>query len=170
MQVLDQDYLNSLFRYEAGQLYWKDTTVKGPGRPRSKGPLGHPGQKGHLSFPLPGGRRVKVSRVIWVMHFGPIPEGYEVDHINRVTHDDRLSNLRLATSSEQKCNRRRVHRSGVPPKYPRNVCCTNGRYFAKVYKNKRCHLGPMRDTPEQAANDAASLRKMWHGEFATHCN
>lgn len=36
-------------------------------------------------------------RVIWIMHFGSIPAGMEVDHINHVKSDNRITNLRLVT-------------------------------------------------------------------------
>lgn len=43
-------------------------------------------------------------RVLWVAFNGDIPEGFEIDHINTIRTDNRLDNLRLATSSENKRN------------------------------------------------------------------
>ncbi|WP_320910248.1 HNH endonuclease signature motif containing protein [Citrobacter farmeri] len=36
------------------------------------------------------GKRIGVHRIIWEMHHGEIPTGYEVDHINHVKHDNRI--------------------------------------------------------------------------------
>jgi hypothetical protein len=52
----------------------------------------------------------RVHRVVWQTFVGPIPAGKTVDHINRCTGDNRLSNLRLATTNQQRVNQ---DRSGV---------------------------------------------------------
>ena len=43
-------------------------------------------------------------RVIWELTHGPIPDGMEIDHIDRCCTNNRLDNLRLVTSSENSCN------------------------------------------------------------------
>lgn len=44
-------------------------------------------------------------RVIWVLFYGPIPEGFTVDHVNRKRGDNRIENLRLLTAAGQAKNR-----------------------------------------------------------------
>ena len=44
-----------------------------------------------------------VHRLVWESFNGPIPEGYELDHINAERYDNRLSNLRVVTRKEN-CN------------------------------------------------------------------
>ena len=46
------------------------------------------------------GKLRQAHRIIWEMHHGPIPEGMEIDHINHVTDDNRIENLRLVTRKE----------------------------------------------------------------------
>lgn len=43
-------------------------------------------------------------RFIWEAFNGEIPEGMEIDHINTNRSDNRLENLRLVSSSENKRN------------------------------------------------------------------
>ena len=42
----------------------------------------------------------KVHRLVWEAFYGPIPEGYEINHINEVKTDNRLENLSLVTHKE----------------------------------------------------------------------
>lgn len=48
----------------------------------------------------------KVHRIIWTVFNGPIPDGFEIDHINRICNDNRLDNLRLVTSAQNNHNRK----------------------------------------------------------------
>jgi hypothetical protein len=44
---------------------------------------------------------------------GPIPDGYEVDHINQIPHDNRINNLRLVTHSQNQQNRRGAQKNNL---------------------------------------------------------
>ena len=50
-------------------------------------------------------RRVAIAHVVAECWYGKRPEGYEVDHINRNSQDNRYKNLRYVTKSEQMKNR-----------------------------------------------------------------
>jgi len=41
-----------------------------------------------------------LHKLLYMCFVGPIPKGYEVDHINDVRDDNRLENLQLLTKSE----------------------------------------------------------------------
>jgi hypothetical protein len=45
------------------------------------------------------GRRVYANRVVWRLTFGPIPEGYQVDHKDDNSLNDRPGNLQLLDSN-----------------------------------------------------------------------
>ena len=51
-----------------------------------------------------GDKKEPLHRVILTTFVGK-SSGHSVDHINRIRHDNRLSNLRWATRSEQMLNR-----------------------------------------------------------------
>ena len=66
-----------------------------------------------------GYRRVSVAgvgygvhRLVWEMHYGPIPEGMEIDHINGVRDDNAVENLRMATRAENGWNHK-MHRQNT---------------------------------------------------------
>ena len=51
------------------------------------------------------GKRYQVSRLIWQMHNGEIPEGMQIDHINRDKLDNRIENLRCVTPTQNEWNK-----------------------------------------------------------------
>lgn len=107
-------------------------------------------------YPMVGKRQVFAHRIIWEMHHGPIPEGMQIDHINGVRDDNRLSNLRTLSHKHNSWNRgaRTDNISGV-----RNVqAMKDGRFRVRIMKDgKRSHVGYYHNITE--AEDA-SKKKM----------
>lgn len=58
---------------------------------------------------MAGARLGSVHRLVWKAFNGEIPEGLEIDHINRVKDDNRLSNLRAVTRSDNQRNNHRLN-------------------------------------------------------------
>lgn len=42
----------------------------------------------------------RAHRLVWESHNGKIPQGFEINHINNIKTDNRLTNLELVTRSE----------------------------------------------------------------------
>src|SRR5581483_9439840 len=89
-------------------------------------------------------------RIAWLLSFGEWP-ACGIDHINGQKHDNRISNLRLATYSQNGCNRgvQRNTLSRFKGVYP--ITGTNG-WFARIEINgRKKYLGAFK-TRELAAD------------------
>jgi phosphotransferase system IIB component len=112
------------------------------------------------------GKRMTVymHREVMIHKFGEIPKGLEVDHINNDEKlNNTLSNLRFATSAENKCNRSASSNNKLGVK---GVFQTrSGTYKAYINKDgKRYELGSFETLEEaKAAHKAAS--RIFHQEF-----
>jgi hypothetical protein len=93
------------------------------------------------------------------------PAGFVVDHRNREGLDNRKSNLRLATRSQNNCNRKQMQGTS---KY-RGVCYnkrTKKWRAAISFNGMYKHLG-LFETEEEAGRAYDEAAKELHGEFAT---
>lgn len=97
-------------------------------------------------------KRYREHRIIWEMFNGEIPILMEIDHINRIRHDNRISNLRLATRHEQNLNLSKRESTDVT-----GVCFSkkDKRWQANIgFMGKRIHLGQFLNK-----TDAIQVRK-----------
>lgn len=95
-----------------------------------------------------------------------VPEGMDVDHVNGDRYDNRESNLRCATRSQNMANRRA--RGDVPgsPYIGVHYHKCSGKYVAHITQNKKAiHLGSF-DDPEYAARVRDGAAIYLFGEFA----
>jgi len=107
----------------------------------------------------------RLSRVIWTLMFGVIPDGFYVDHINGNKTDNRLCNLRLVTGKQNQENRPapRNTTSGY-----RGVCWHKA---AQKWMARICHNGK-RETIGffDTAEDAYAAYKNRAKQLYTHAN
>lgn len=111
------------------------------------------------------GMRFRGTHLIWLIVHGRYPACI-IDHINGVTSDDRLLNLREASISENAANsRRHIDRINNLPKGV-YACPGNKPFMAAICINRKKKTLGYFDTPQEAA-DAYQRAAISHfGEFA----
>lgn len=97
------EYLRQRFDYgpETGALTWRPWP--GLNRRRAGKEVGVHPQKGYRVLDLDG-RWFLAHRICWALHHGAEPDG-EIDHINQIKSDNRISNLRVVDSNTNQRNR-----------------------------------------------------------------
>jgi hypothetical protein len=111
-------------------------------------------------------RKIRRSHIVWVLCRGEWPPS-DLDHENRESIDDRIENLRPATTSQNAANtaRRTNNTSGYKGVFWDKSA---RRWRAEITVNrKRIHLGYY-DSPEEAHAAYCVAAKKFFGEFA--CN
>jgi hypothetical protein len=159
---MTKEFLNELFEYKDGMLYWKK-----PGKKRNVGERAgnSKGEKNHREVRVFGFGRHLEHRIIWIMHNGKIPNGFEIDHRDEIKDNNLISNLRLATRSQNKYNtgKQKFNTSGL-----KGICFHKRakKWKASIsYKTKNIHLGYF-NTPEEAHEAYKEAALKFHGEFA----
>jgi hypothetical protein len=109
------------------------------------------------------GKLYKCSRLAWIYVYNKNPN-FMIDHINGDRSDDRISNLREATRSQNGANRSKQKRNkwgnkGITVR-------PNGKYQAEIRANgKRYYLG-VYETADDAGIAYANASKKYFGEYA----
>lgn len=156
------EYLFQRFDYdrEAGKLYWRyQPDWPAQWNVRFAGAEAGCDTNGYISVNLDG-HLLRAHRIIWAMDTGAWPEGI-LDHINHHTADNRMSNLRQVTVSENSKNmlRRSRNTTGVTGVYqnPKSL-----KYIAQIRYNKKTHhLGSFDDKEDARKARREAERK--HG-------
>lgn len=125
---------------------------------------------GYLQISIPLGnkkyKKVYAHRYIYSTYIGNIPEGMEVDHIDGDRMNNKLSNLRLVTRSQNNCNRKVQNRTKSGVKGLREKWISNhyywecsisidGKYQYKTFKDKECAIDWLNNKRDEL-----------HGEYA----
>ena len=106
-ELPSQDYLNSIFEYKNGKLYWKSKTSQ---RTKIGEVVGSLHKYGYLTVSIKY-TEYKVHRLIWKMLTGTDPE-FEIDHINHNRSDNRIENLRDTKENHKNKSKYKTNTSG----------------------------------------------------------
>lgn len=108
-------------------------------------------------------KRINVHRLVALAFFGPQPDRFEVDHINRVKSDNRAVNLRYVARGVNMHNRVKQKLTGARRSRFKGVArlgCISTPWLAQICINHRhIRIGQFRSEVAAArAYDAAALR------------
>lgn len=146
---------NQHFKYDNGNLV----------RLRANNQHKHVGwinSSGYLQCEV-GGVAFMLHRIIYEMHFGEIPKGLQIDHIDRNPLNNKIENLRLATQNENQINSR-VPKNNTTG-YKGVLTTPSGKFQARLgYNGKKLYLG-LFETAEEAAECVAEHTRRLYGEF-----
>jgi len=151
------------FYYKDGHLHRKVAT--GP-TTKINDKAGAINGKGYICVRL-FNRKFMAHRIIWELHYGEIPKGFEIDHVDMNKANNLLGNLRLATRSQNMLNKKLN---------PRNTSGYRGvnwnkaakKWQARIFVNtKPILLGHFDDVLEaaKAYDNALTTYKLEHGRF-----
>lgn len=107
------------------------------------------------------GERYLVHHLAWLYVYGELPQ--KLDHKNNCKTDNRISNLRKASNSQNKANMKipSTNKSGI-----KGVRFRKGRWLAQIKVNQKAiSLGSF-SSKEEAARAYATAAKLHFGEFA----
>lgn len=150
---------NDLFYHEGKDLIWK----VGTSRRVKVGDVA--GWKDELGYVYVGvnGKLIPAHRIIWEMHYGKIPEGMEIDHINHITDDNRIENLRLVTRKDN-CKNVSMSKSNKSGVVGVSWCKRTCKWFASIRVDRKEKFLGRYDKIEDAAaaRKAAELKYNFH--------
>jgi hypothetical protein len=159
--MIKVERLQELLSYDPirGELRWK---IGRPGASAGK-IAGCIRPDGYITLSIDR-ERLLAHRVVWALVHGEWPES-EIDHKNMDRGDNRIENLRLANSSQNKGNTRafRSNASGFKgASFDRKA----GKWVAQIQKDKRRHFLGHFATVEEAHAAYKEAACTLFGEFA----
>jgi hypothetical protein len=167
--ILTQEDINEIFEYKDGDLYWKIDIYSGKNYKRCNVKIGDKvgciDKKGYKVFNYDG-KQYKISRVIFLIHNGYLPEKIVYKDSNIL--NTRIENLLEANSSQifYRKNEYLHNKTGY-----RGVSFNNKKNKYRVYfrkNNKRVYLG-VYNTTEEANKVYKIAREKYFGEFLNKC-
>lgn len=150
-----QDLFNSLFIYDelTGNLV----------RQKNKRKVGSIDGAGYYTTEIQN-KSWKIHRIIYIMFYGDIPEGFWIDHINGIKTDNRIENLRMVTPTQNFLNK--IGNIKGTSQY-KGVYKSNKRdsWIAEIkFNNKKIYLGTFK-TEIEAHTAYITAAKLLHGEY-----
>lgn len=159
-KILTQEYLQSLFDYREGKLYWKNIS-KFHHQLKNK-EAGGLNNNGYIRIKIDN-KKYAAHRLIFLYHHGYLPEF--VDHIDTNKSNNRIENLREATRSQNQWNKPIPAKNKTGVKNVSFIQLKN-KYMVRLSVNtKELFFGYFEDL-ELADLVAQEARDKYHKEFA----
>lgn len=158
---LTQELVKSLFDYhEDGYLIWRVKSCKKVNIGDRAGYLNKPANRYSIRI---NGKPYRVSRLVFFYHTGELPKN--IDHINHITTDDRIQNLRAASNYENSRNTS-SHKDSISKYLGVTWHKKDKRWNAYIMVNgKNKYLGSLMSEIQAAlAYNKAAVK--YYGEFA----
>lgn len=157
--TISQEGLKELLNYDplSGVFSWRCSVTNSVRTGQQAGSLHSSGYR-NLQLNL---KTYREHKLVWLYVYGTYPTD-NLDHINGIRNDNRITNLRLATRSQNSCNRGKGSNNSTGFK---GVTPVNDKYRARVASCKKYfNLGtfPSAELAHQAYCKKASEL---HGEF-----
>jgi hypothetical protein len=160
IKVITQEVLLEMFTYLEGDLIYRIR----PARNVQIGTIaGCPDNAGYRIIRI-AGKAYKAHRLVWLYHTGNWPaEGFELDHIDEDKANNRIDNLREATSAKNKLNvsLQTNNKSGHKGVHLNRL----GTYSASAKLHGKHHWLGSYPTAEEASAAYQAFAKANHGEF-----
>ena len=119
---------------------------------------------GYVIIMIGKGNNYAAHRLAWLYVHGVDPED-QLDHINGIRHDNRITNLRLATNSLN-CRNRNIQRNNTSGYPGVNWSTQRKMWEARITVNKRCVWRKFFDIAREAHEARCAVLAEHHGEFA----
>lgn len=179
MSGLDQDTLRALVHYEptTGVFTWL------PRKPISKSvkmwngkfankPITILDSYGYIQINITingVAKHYKGHRLAWLYVYGEHPKS-EIDHVNQIRTDNRISNLRLASKAENQYNVTQPRKHNMSGEKGVKWCPRDNNYMARIVAGgKEIYLGKFKDIESaKAAYSAAHIR--YAKQFSPYLN
>jgi hypothetical protein len=125
-------------------------------------PAGSVMNKGYVVIVIQNGHFL-AHRLVWLLRRGePVPD--EIDHRNGDRTDNRISNLREATRSDNNANARKPSHNTTGVK---GICRSRGAYLVQVKSGGTRYRREFRTLKEAVAARRKAATRL-HGAFARH--
>lgn len=159
---MNQTRLKQLLRYDpdTGRFTWLVTK----GRILAGNIAGHKNNHGYWLIRIDR-QSYMACRLAWLYMTGNYP-ALVVDHINGIRDDNRFSNLRLASKSENGMNRRKVNTNNTSGVAGVNWSKDKGKWEARITRNyRKIRLGYF-ERKEDAVEARRKAERDIYGEFS----
>jgi hypothetical protein len=159
--ILTQEYLKSILDYDSvtGIFTWK---IRKANWINVGDKAGRPDKDGYLRICIDG-NEYKSHRLAYFYIYGECPK--YIDHINLCKDDNKISNLRITTISENLHNKTKTSRNTSGYKGV-NYHKPSQKWRATITKDKINYYLGYFDTPEEASNAYKNAALNLYGNYA----